>query len=545
MQTTYQYTHYPYHQSEEQRQGKTKRHKVVVVGGGMVGLTAALDLSSRGLPVVILDDNDTVSVGSRGICYAKRSLEIWDRIGCAEPLVAKGVSWSVGKVFNRDKLAYQFNLLPEAGHKMPGMINLQQYYIEETLVNMINRDDNIDLRWKHKVIGVTSHKTHATIKIETPDGVFNMASDWLLACDGANSEIRNQVGVELTGRAFQDHFLIADVFMKADFPAERWFWFDPPFHPNQSALLHKQADNIWRIDFQLGRHADKEEECKPENVIPRIKAMLGDGHEFELEWVSIYQFACRRAKRFRHQRILFAGDSAHQVSPFGARGGNSGIQDVDNLCWKLQLVVENKAPDSLMDSYHEERALAADDNLLKSSRSTDFMSPKGLSNQYFRDAILELANKYDFARPLVNSGRLSTPSTYLSSSLNAPRNSQGLLPPGTPCSDAPIKINDHEGWLLNQFGSGFTLLVLGEPVVWPTTDDNIAVRTLICGKDFSDSAGLVHERYGCKKNSTTSTAIYLIRPDQYIAGCWKKFDYNSVKNALAQATGHRPINHQP
>ena len=537
MQKTYQHTHYSYHQSEEQRQGQTIRYPVIVVGGGMVGLTAALDLALRGLSVVILDDNDTVSVGSRGICYAKRSLEIWDRIGCANPLVAKGVSWSVGKVFNRDKLAYQFNLLPEAGHRMPGMINLQQYYIEETLVSMINRDNNIDLRWKHEVIDVTSHEDHVAIKVKTPDGVFSMESDWLLACDGANSEIRNQVGVELTGRAFQDHFLIADVFMKADFPAERWFWFDPPFHPNQSALLHKQADNIWRIDFQLGQDADKEEECKPENVIPRIKAMLGDDHEFELEWVSIYQFTCRRVERFRHQRILFAGDSAHQMSPFGARGGNSGVQDVDNLCWKLQLVVENKAPDSLMDSYHEERALAADDNLLKSSRSTDFMSPKGASNQHFRDAILELANKYDFARPLVNSGRLSTPTAYLNSSLNTPQKAQGLLPPGTHCPDAPIEINGHAGWLLNQLGDGFTLLVLGEPIVMPPTDDSIAIRTLICGKDFSDAAGLVRKRYGCKENSAALTTIYLIRPDQYIAGCWQRFDYNNVKAALAQATG--------
>lgn len=192
----------------------------------------------------------------------------------------------------------------------------------------------------------------------------------------------------------------------------------PPFHAGQSALLHKQADDVWRIDFQLGRDADKTEEQKPENVIPRIRAMLGDDHEFELEWVSIYQFACRRAERFRHQRIVLLGDSAHQVSPFGARGGNSGVQDADNLAWKLQLVIAGETPDSLIDSYHEERAFAADDNLLQSSRTTDFMSPQGRADQRIRDAVLELAQKYDFARPLVNSGRLSKPTAYLNSSLN-------------------------------------------------------------------------------------------------------------------------------
>jgi 2-polyprenyl-6-methoxyphenol hydroxylase-like FAD-dependent oxidoreductase len=157
----------------------------------------------------------------------------------------------------------------------------------------------------------------------------------VIACDGANSDTRRMVGAEFTGQFFQDRFLIADVVMKAGFPTERWFWFDPPFHRGQSVLLHKQADNVWRIDFQLGWDADPEEEKKPENVIPRIQAMLGPEAEFELEWVSVYQFACRRIDRFRHGRVLFAGDAAHQVSPFGARGANTGVQDIDNLVWKL------------------------------------------------------------------------------------------------------------------------------------------------------------------------------------------------------------------
>ena len=155
------------------------------------------------------------------------------------------------------------------------------------------------------------------------------------------------------------------------FPAdrtERWFWFDPPFHPGQSVLLHREADNVWRIDFQLGWDADPEAEKQPERVMPRIRAMLdSQGYAqigFELEWVSVYTFPCRRMASFRHGRVLFAGDAAHQVSPFGARGANSGVQDADNLLWKLQLVLDGAAPAALLDSYSAERAFAADENLL-------------------------------------------------------------------------------------------------------------------------------------------------------------------------------------
>ncbi|MGB8812697.1 MAG: FAD-dependent monooxygenase, partial [Paracoccaceae bacterium] len=320
MQKTYSYPEFPYRQSAEQLAGRVVRHPVVVIGAGPVGLTAALDFASRGLPVVVLDDNNTVSVGSRAVCYAKRPLEIWDRLGCGERMVERGIKWKFGRVFFGDRQVWQFDLLPEEGHKCPAFINLQQYYLEEYMVDQCGRTPLIDLRWKHKLIGLRQEPDHAVLTVETPDGVFSMEADWVVACDGANSDARQMVGAEFTGQFFQDRFLIADIVMKAEFPTERWFWFDPPFHRNQSALLHKQCDDVWRLDFQLGWDADPEVEKRPENILPRVHAMLGADVEFELEWASVYQFACRRIDQFRHGRVLFAGDAAHQVSPFGARG---------------------------------------------------------------------------------------------------------------------------------------------------------------------------------------------------------------------------------
>jgi len=536
MLNTYHYPEFPYVQSPEQQSGEVLRHPVVVIGAGPIGLTACLDCAYRGIPTVVLDDNNTVSIGSRAVCYAKRPLEVWDRLGCADNMVKKGISWQVGKVFFKEDQVYEFDLLPEKDHKMPAMINLQQYYLEEYLIERSQAfADRIELRWKHKVLNMTQHEDYVTLLVQTPDGVFKMEADWVIACDGANSDTRKMLDAKFDGQFFQDRFLIADVVMKADFPTERWFWFDPPFNRNQSALLHKQSDDVWRIDFQLGWDADPEQEKKPENVIPRIKAMLGEDVAFELEWVSVYQFACRRIDNFRHGRVLFAGDSAHQVSPFGARGANTGVQDIDNLAWKLKLVIDGRVPVSFIDSYNEERAFAADDNLMNSTRSTDFITPKSKGSRFFRDAVLELSEHYRFARPFVNSGRLSCPTPYIHSSLNTPEEDEfnSQMSPGTNCADASVVVNGCETWLLNSIGSEFTVLVFGEtPGIATITAGNVQANVMVVGSDLLDQSGVLTERY-----DGGTGAVYLIRPDQHVAARWRLFDVGKVENALKRATG--------
>jgi 3-(3-hydroxy-phenyl)propionate hydroxylase len=532
---TYTFPKFEYRPAPARPDGSVERQPVVVIGAGPVGLSAALDLARRGVSVVVLDDNDTVSVVSRALCYAKRTLEVWDRLGVAERMVDKGVQWQLGKVFRDRDLVYGFDLLPEAGHRMPAMINLQQYYLEEYLVEACLRTGRVDLRWKHRVAGLEQDGEQVALTVATPDGSHLLEADWVVACDGANSAVRRMVGADFTGRIFQDRFLIADVLMKAEFPTERWFWFDPPFHRGQSVLLHREADNVWRIDFQLGWDADPEEEKKPERVIPRIQAMLGPEVEFDLEWVSVYQFACRRIDRFRHGHVIFAGDSAHQVSPFGARGANSGVQDVDNLAWKLALVLDGTAPESLLDTYHDERARAADDNLLASTRSTDFITPKSRASRVLRDAVLELAEHEPFARKLVNSGRLSMPTPYLDSPLNTPDASDfaGAMRPGTPCADAPVIRDGRPAWLLGELPEGFSLLVFGTtPPVSALASDAVSATVLSVGDDLVDVEGLAAARYDARPGT-----VYLLRPDQHVAARWRAFDAQAIDAAIARACG--------
>jgi len=374
-----------------------------------------------------------------------------------------------------------------------------------------------------------------------------------VAADGARSPIRTMLGLDIEGKIFMDRFLIADVVMKADYPAERWFWFDPPFHRNQSVLLHKQADNVWRIDFQLGWDADPEAEKKPENVIPRIQAMLGDEREFELEWVSVYTFQCRRMGRFNHNRVLFVGDAAHQVSPFGARGANSGIQDTDNLAWKLKLVLDGKAPASLLDSYSAERCYAADENIMNSTRSTDFITPKSNVSKAFRNAVLELAQDYPFARALVNSGRLSVPSWLVDSPLNTPDSDAfaGNMVPGAPMDDAPVS-GSRTGWLLGAMDTRFQLLYYVEDAsqisaaqaqaLAALAHDHIGVQAVVVAKTGAaphglltllDTQGSIAQRYDLQPGT-----CYLLRPDQHVAARWRSFDAARVRAAVARATGN-------
>ncbi|HEY8706704.1 MAG TPA: FAD-dependent oxidoreductase, partial [Burkholderiaceae bacterium] len=486
---------FDYVRSPDQSAAQPARHPVAVVGAGPVGLSLAIDLAQRGVAVVLLDDDCTLSSGSRAICFAKRTLEIFDRLGCGARMVAKGVSWNVGKVFFRDAQIYSFNLLPEPGHERPAFINLQQYYVEGYLAQRAAELPLIDLRWKNKVVGVDRRADHAMLTIDTPDGPYRLRAGHVVACDGSRSTVRELIGQHSQGRVFRDRFLIADVKMTLGspapgrpkqgddplggqrsgeaasvganvLPAERWFWFDPSFHPNQSVLLHMQPDGVWRIDFQLGWDADPIEAKKPANIIPRVKALLANSTmkdaPFDLEWASVYTFACTRMARFRHGRVIFAGDAAHGVSPFGARGANSGVQDAENLAWKLAFVLRGQAPDALLDSYADEREDAADENIRHSTRATDFITPKSEISRVFRDAVLDLARHFAFARTLVNSGRLSVPATLDDSPLNTPDTApfDTRMRPGAAAADAPITLADgRDGWLLRQLGDGFTALL--------------------------------------------------------------------------------------
>jgi 3-(3-hydroxy-phenyl)propionate hydroxylase len=549
--SSYHYRHYPYHTPRELSEGSATRRPVIIVGAGPVGLTAAIDLAQHGVASVVLDDNDSVSVGSRAICWSKRTLEIFDRLGVGERMVAKGVTWRVGRVYHRERELYQFDLLPEGGHKMPAFINLQQYYVEQYLVERaLEFPQLIELRWKNRASGIENFADGVTLAIETPDGSYRLEADWLIAADGASSTVRDLLGHGFEGYAFEEKFLIVDVRLDADYPPDRRFWFQPRFDPGQSVLIHRQPDDVFRIDFQLGADADAEAERQPERAMERVRRVVGPKVRCEFDWCSVYTFRCARMRQFVDRRVIFAGDAAHVVSPFGARGGNGGIQDVDNLCWKLACVRRQAAPATLLQSYDRERSRAADENILNSTRTTAFMTPKTPAERGIRDAVLALAADFPFARSLVNSGRLSKPCSLAGEPGFAADDGgvAGSMTPGSPCVDAPVRDRaGTDGWLLNYLGGRPLAVVFVDEAADTAQIERAARGCRISGlgvvtialdsrhtgaATLLDREGLAAARYGGAAGVT-----YLIRPDQHVLARWSRWQPESLRTAWENCLG--------
>ena len=525
----YQYQPFDYVKPPELEGGEVSTVPVAIIGAGPIGLAAAIDLAQRGIKVTVLDDNNVVSVGSRAICWAKHTLEIFDRLGIGERMLDKGVTWKIGRLFHGEDEVYNFNLLPEDGHKYPAFINLQQYYVEQYLAeHCAGFPDLIDLRWKNKVVDHQDDGDLVHLTVETPDGAYALSAEYVLACDSAGSATRQRMGLSFKGEAFEEQFLIADVEMEqSPFETEepeRWFWFKPPFHNGQSALLHKQPDNIYRIDLQLGPDADTEHEKTEAAVMPRLKAILGD-KPFKLDWMSVYKFQCAKLKRIVHNRVIFVGDSAHVVSPFGARGGNGGIHDVDNLGWKLAAVLKG-ADQGLLESYNSERLHGASENIQNSSRATRFMTPKSPMEMMFRDEVLKLAGKEDFARKLINSGRLSVPCAL---PLNQETDIKTPRKIGTVIVDAPVSKDGTTCQLIDCMTGNYQLLVLSEggADLYDIQDGKLSTA-----QRLEDSTNLLAERYG-------ANCAYLIRPDRYIAAITDNISEEALNHlaTLAHHTG--------
>lgn len=392
-----------------------RRHPVVIAGGGLAGLTLALDLALRGVRAVLLDEDDTIGVrgaASRGICYAQKSLEIMERLGIGERIRAKAVTWSVGRTFDGDDEVYAFDLQDDSASEQPPFVNLQQFYLEWFLVDRIAEVANTDLRWKTTVASIEPHADHVVVACDTPAGRYALEAEWFVDCTGANSRIRPALGLDAHAAHGSARWCITDVHFSKPLPAERHAWISAPFNHGRFALRHLMADGVWRLDYQMGEDDDPEAASRPEVAQERVRAQLGEGVDFELVWVGPYHYRELLLDRFVHGRVLFVGDSAHVVSPFGARGGNNGIQDAANLGWKLALALRGEAGPGLIETYQRERHAAAVENLTVCRRTARFLSPQSRAERRIRTAIAQLARRHAFARRLVNTGRMAQANAY-------------------------------------------------------------------------------------------------------------------------------------
>ena len=499
---------------------------VLIAGGGPVGLTVAALLARQGIASTVIEADAGFCDGSRAICMSRRSLEILGWIGADKPMLDKGLSWVGGRSYFRDREVLHFEMPAEPTQRFGPMVNIQQYYAEAFAHDAALATGLVDVRWSTRVSGVTRQATGNDVDVTSADGrTHRIEADWVIACDGGRSTVRELLGLQLSGMQYDGRYVIVDIEQATSRPVERLAWFDPPSNPGSTILMHRQPDNVWRIDYQIRDDEDPAEAVKRENVLPRVQShldMIGETAPWKPLWISIYNAKCLTLQQYRHGRVLFAGDAAHLVPIFGVRGLNSGLDDAGNLAWKLATVIRGEAAESLLDSYSSERVHAARENIRYGAKSTEFMAPPNYGFRLMREAALRLALENERVRSLVNP-RQTTAIEYVDSPLNVGNfgSFDGGPHAGLPAPEASIQTASGAQHLSELFGQQFVALVFGDatPAVaghCPARVYRVRDTAVTAEGEIHDTLGQMRQRYAAARG-----ALYVIRPDGYVLGRWR------------------------
>lgn len=552
----YDYKIHPFRRPPEMS-GAASGAKAVVVGAGPIGMLTAINLARFGVPSILLEQELQVSHGSRAIVLTRRSMEILQHAGVAGPFLAKGLQWSSGRSFYKGKEVYRMIMPHDPDDRfMPGL-NIQQQYIEEYLVDAVEKTGMVDFRWGSKVTGIEQTAEGVTLEVDTPEGAYTLKAPWVVAADGGRSQIRRLLGLRMEGRAYPGNFVIADIKADIALPTERLCHFDPAWNPGNNVLVHRQPDGIWRLDFRLPDEETAEAALEPALLGKRIELileMIGQKVPWQLDWATVYSANTLTLPDYVHGRVIFTGDAAHILPIFGVRGANTGFQDCDDLAWKLAYVANGRAPVSLLASYSSERVQAAREICEEGGKSTRFMTPPTAGYRLMRDAVLSFSLSEEFCKDLLH-WRTSRPHTYAHSPLNSFPVEDAAFSGGPACGAPIVNVKlGADDYLFDRLQSGFHLFVFAEPgsgvsaataevLRRAATADVPVVRVLItpaasgpveagAAVVIRDPGGAVARRYAASPGTA-----YLVRPDMHVCARWLAPRPEQVVTAVATALG--------
>ena len=529
------------------------RHPVVIAGSGPAGLVTALELARHGIASVILTAELQVSQGSRAIVFTRRSMEILQQVGVADRMTENGLPWRFGNSYYRGQHVFRMEAPHDEDDRFFPMLNIQQQYLEEYLLEACEASPLIEVRWGNKVTQVSQQPDHVEAVIDTPEGPYPLAADWLIAADGGRSEIRSMMNLQMEGASYEGFFVIADIKIDLPLPTERLAYFDPEWNRGNTILMHREPHGIWRVDYQLPKGESPEDALRPESLKARIDAQLAmigfAGKTWEMDWSSVYSARTLTLPDYVQGRVIFTGDAAHLLPIFGVRGANTAFQDAQSLGWHLAFVLKGLAGPRLLANHSAERVGAAREIIHEAGKSTRFMAPPAGGFALLRDAVLSLSLTQDFVRPLYH-WRTSRPHAYTHSMLNSPDDDNGLFKSG-PAHGAPpqnvrLAAND---FLLDHLGGGFDLLYFTQAQAVPAPimqgvakarARGVPLRILAIGASqpvqgadvtLADADGHFRQRYGVP----ASGAAYLLRPDQHVCARWLTLDADRLQAALDAA----------